>query len=59
VTIFCEKVIEFLENCNKFFSSGLLFLFLDPGAGMGKNLDPVSGINIQDPPHCSILFPKY
>jgi hypothetical protein len=35
VTIFCENIIEFLENCNKFFSSGLLFLFLDPGAGMG------------------------
>ncbi len=31
----------------------LLFLFLDPGSGMGKNQDPGSGINIPDPQHCA------
>jgi hypothetical protein len=26
-------------------------VFWDPGSGMGKNLDPGSGINIPDPQH--------
>jgi hypothetical protein len=34
-----------------FFHPSLLFLFLDPGSGMGKNQDLVSGINIPDPQH--------
>jgi hypothetical protein len=41
-----------------FFHLSLLLLFLDPGSeipdpgsGMGKNQDPVSGINIPDPQH--------
>ncbi len=36
-----------------FFHPSLLFLFLDPGSGMGKNQDPGSGINIPDPQHCA------
>ncbi len=36
-----------------FFHPSLLLLFLDPGSGMGRNLDPESGINIPDPQHCS------
>ncbi len=31
------------------FHPSLLFLFLDPGSGMGKIQDPGSGINIPDP----------
>ncbi len=34
-----------------FFHQCLSLLFLDPESGMGKNQDPVSGINIPDPPH--------
>jgi hypothetical protein len=38
-----------------FFHPSLLFLFLDPGSGMGKNQDPGSGINIPDPQHLLTL----
>jgi hypothetical protein len=34
-----------------FFHPCLSLLLLDPGSGMGKNQDPVSGINIPDPQH--------
>jgi hypothetical protein len=40
---------------NFFLHQCLSSLFLDPGSGMGKNQDPGSGINIPDPPHCTIL----
>ncbi len=36
-----------------FLHTSLLLLFLDPGSGMGKNLDLGSGINIPDPQLCS------
>jgi hypothetical protein len=34
-----------------FFHPSILFLFLDPRSGMGKNKDPGSGMNIPDPQH--------
>ncbi len=35
-----------------FLNPSLFLLFLDPGSGMGKNQDLVSGINIPDSQHC-------
>jgi hypothetical protein len=39
-----------------FFHSSLLFLFLDPKSGMGKNQDLGSGITIPDPQHFYEIF---
>jgi hypothetical protein len=41
-----------------FFHPSLLFLFLDPGSGMGKNQDPGSGIRDKHPGSATLVTEK-
>ncbi len=47
-----SEICGYKKRYDSFFHPSLLFLFLNPGSGMGKNKDPGSGINIPDPQHC-------
>jgi hypothetical protein len=48
---FVKLVATYKGMTEIFFHPSFLFLFLDPGSGMGKNQDPGSGINNPDPQH--------